>query len=132
MEMPADASEAQQQEVKRQAETIIKEVKDGASFPEIAKKYSLMETDIGFVSERDLEPKVSEFLRRLSPKEVAPVMTPQGIQLIQLLERRSGEALPYEEVAPEIRRLLTQKEMEKQFSIWVKTLRENAHVKIML
>jgi peptidyl-prolyl cis-trans isomerase SurA len=132
MDMPADATEAQQEEIKRQAETVLKEVRDGATFPEVAKKYSLMETDIGFVSENDLEPKVAEFLGRLSPKGVAPVMTPQGIQLIQMLERRSGQARPYEEVAPEIRRLLTQKEMEKQFSVWVKTLRENAHVRIML
>jgi len=130
--MPADATEAQKEEIKRQAETVIKEVKDGATFPEVAKKYSLTETDIGFVSVNDLDPKVSEFLGRLSPKEVAPVMTPQGIQLIQLVERRSGQAQSYEEVAPEIRRILTQKEMEKQFSVWVKTLRENAHVKIML
>ena len=63
---------------------------------------------------------------------MAPVVTPQGIQLIQLLERRSGQARPYEEVAPQIRRMLTQKEMEKQFAVWVKTLRENAHIKIML
>ena len=132
IDIPAEATEAQQEEIKRQADTVLKEVKDGATFPEVAKKYSLMETDIGFVSKKDLEPKVAEFLGQLSPKGVAPVMTRQGIQLIQLLERRGGQARPYEEVAPEIRRLLTQKEMEKQFSIWVKTLRENAHVKIML
>ena len=72
------------------------------------------------------------FWAKLSPKEVAPVVTPQGIQLIQLLERRGGQPRPYEEAAPEIRRILTQQEMEKEFSVWVKTLRENAHIKIML
>jgi parvulin-like peptidyl-prolyl isomerase len=132
MEFPPGATEAQQEEIKRKAETILKEVRDGATFPEVAKKYSLPETDVGFVPEKDLDPKLVQFLGRLSPKEVAPVLTPQGIELIQLLERRSGQAQPYEEVAPEIRRVLTQQEMEKQFSVWVKTLRENAHVKIML
>ncbi len=132
MDLPPGANEAQQEEIKRKAETVIKEVRDGATFPEVAKKYSLAETDVGFVPENDLDPKLVQFLGRLSPKEVAPVMTPQGIQLIQLLERRSGQAQPYEEVAPEIRRVLTQQEMEKQFSVWVKTLRENAHIKIML
>ena len=132
MDVPPGATEAQQEEIKRKAETIIKEVRDGATFPEVAKKYSLAETDVGFVPEKDLDPKLVQFLGRLSPKEVAPVLTPQGIELIQLLERRSGQAQPYEEVAPQIRRMLTQKEMEKQFSVWVKTLRENAHIKIML
>ncbi len=132
MDLPPGATAAQQEEVKRKAETIIKEVGDGATFPEVAKKYSLPETDVGFVPEGDLEPQLVQFLGRLRPKEVAPVMTPQGIQLIQVLERRSGPDRPYEEVAPEIRRILTNQEMEKQFSVWVKTLRENAHIKIML
>jgi peptidyl-prolyl cis-trans isomerase SurA len=132
MDVPPGATEAQQEEIKRKAETIIKEVRDGATFPEVAKKYSLAETDVGFVPENALDPRLAQFLGRLSPKGVAPVMTPQGIQLIQMLERRSGQAQPYEEVAPEIRRVLTQQEMEKQFSVWVKTLRENAHIKIML
>ncbi len=132
IDIPPGATAAQQEEIKRQAETIVKEVAEGATFPEVAKKYSLPETDVGFVSESDLEPQLVQFLGRLKPKEVAPVMTPQGLQLIQMLERRSGQARSYEEVAPEIRRILTQQEMEKQFSVWVKTLRENAHIKIML
>jgi len=129
---PPGATEAQQEEVKKQAENIFNAVKGGATFQDAAQKYSLTATDVGFVPENELDPKLSQFLGKLSPKEVAPVVTPQGIQLIQLLERRSGQAQPYEEVAPQIRRMLTQKEMEKQFSVWVKTLRENAHIKIML
>ncbi|MFZ0051227.1 MAG: SurA N-terminal domain-containing protein [Desulfobaccales bacterium] len=132
IDLPPDATAAQQEEIKRKAETVIKEVIGGATFPEVAKKYSLAEADVGWVSENDLDPRLAQFLRQLSPTGVAPVMTPLGVQLIQLLERRSGQARPYEEVAPEIRRVLTQQEMEKQFSVWVKTLRENALIKIML
>ena len=51
---------------------------------------------------------------------------------MQVVGRRSGEARPFEEVAPEIRRILQQQEMEKYFAEWVKTLREKAHIKIML
>ncbi|MGO9622511.1 MAG: SurA N-terminal domain-containing protein [Desulfobaccales bacterium] len=132
MDMPPGATAAQQEEIKKKAETVVQEVRDGATFPDVAKKYSLQESDVGFVPESDMDPRLAQVLGRLSPKEVAPVMTPQGIQLIQLLERRSGQARPYEEVAPEIRHILNQQEMEKQFSVWVKTLRENAHIKIML
>jgi len=35
-------------------------------------------------------------------------------------------------VAPQIRQLLSRQVMEKQFLEWVKTLREKAHIKIML
>ena len=135
---PPDATEAKKEELKNLAEKIMTEVKSGASFSEVAKKNSLEETDAGFVSQADLEPKFAEFLSRLKPKEVGPALSPQGIQLIQLVERRSGkegpkaEAQSYEEMAPKIRRALQQKGMEKQFFEWVKTLRAKAHIKIML
>jgi peptidyl-prolyl cis-trans isomerase SurA len=130
--IPAGATEAQKEELKKKGETVMAEVKQGASFIEVAAKYSLPEKDLGFVSQNDLEPRLVEFLGRLKLKEVAPVLTPQGIQLIQVVERRSGGARPFEEVAPEIRRALSEKELEKRFSEWVKTLREKAHIKIML
>jgi hypothetical protein len=52
--------------------------------------------------------------------------------LFQLVDRRTGQARSFEEAAPEIRNMLTQKEMEKFFVEWVKTLRGKAHIKIML
>jgi peptidyl-prolyl cis-trans isomerase SurA len=129
---PPSATEAQKEELKKKAETVLGEVKSGLSLQAAAKKYSLEETDVGFVNQTDLDPKLAEFLGRLKPKEVAPALTPEGIQLIQMVERRSGQARSFEEAAPEIRRILQQKEMEKRFTEWVKTLREKAHIKIML
>ena len=129
---PPSATDAQKEELKKKAETVLAEVKTGVSLQDAAKKFSLEETDVGFVNQSDLDPRLAEFLGRLKPKEVAPALTPEGIQLIQLVERRSGQARSYEEAAPEIRRVLQQKEMEKRFSEWVKTLREKAHIKIML
>jgi peptidyl-prolyl cis-trans isomerase SurA len=84
------------------------------------------------VSQSDLDPRLAEFLDQLKPKEVAPIATQEGIQLIQVVGRRSGETRSFEEVAPEIRRILQQQEMEKYFFEWVKTLRDKAHIKIML
>jgi peptidyl-prolyl cis-trans isomerase SurA len=129
---PAGANDAQKEETKKKAEAIMAEIKNGASFPDVAAKYSVEEKDVGFISLTDLDPRLVEFLGHFKPMEVAPALTPQGVQLIQVVERRSGGARPFEEVAPEIRRILSQKEMEKKFSEWVKTLREKAHIKIML
>jgi len=125
-------TEAQKEELKKKAETVIIEVKKGASFKEVAAKLSLDERDVGFVPVSEMDPKLVEFLGRLRPSEVAPALTPQGIQLIQLVERRAGGPRPFEELQGEIRNALSQKEMEKRFGEWVKTLREKAHIKIML
>jgi parvulin-like peptidyl-prolyl isomerase len=84
------------------------------------------------VSQGDLDPRLAEYLEKLKPKEIAPVSSQEGIQLIQVVERRTGESLSFEKMAPEIRRVLEQQEMAKYFSEWAKTLRGKAHIKIML
>ncbi len=132
MPFPTGATKEQQEEVRVKAEAIMSAVKRGESFTDAAAKFSLTPQDVGFVSQNDLDPRLAEFLDRLKPKEVGPVATPQGYQLIQLVARRTGEARSYEEVAPEIRRALQDQEMGKLFTEWVKTLREKAHIKIML
>jgi len=132
MPFPMGASEAQKEEVKKQAESIINAVKRGESLAAAAGQFSLKPTDAGFVSQSDLDPRLAEYLDQLKPKEVAPILTPEGVQLMQVMNRRSGEARPFEAAAPEIRRILQQQEMEKYFAEWVKTLREKAHIKIML
>jgi peptidyl-prolyl cis-trans isomerase SurA len=132
MPFPPGATEAQKEETKQKAETIVNAIKGGESLAEAAGKLSLKASDVGFVSQSDLDPRLAEYLDKLKPKEVAPILTPEGIQLMQVLDRRSGEARPFEAAAPEIRRILQQQEMEKYFGEWVKTLREKAHIKIML
>jgi peptidyl-prolyl cis-trans isomerase SurA len=132
MPYPMGATQEQKEATKEKAETILNAVKRGESFAEAAGKQSLTLSDVGFVSQNDLDPRLAEFLDQLKPKEVGPVATQEGIQLIQVKGRRSGEARPFEEVAPEIRRILQQQEMEKYFTEWARTLREKAHIKIML
>jgi peptidyl-prolyl cis-trans isomerase SurA len=129
---PDGATAAQKEEVKQKAETILNAVKRGESFSEAAGKLSLKPSDVGFVNQADLDPQLGEYLDKLKPKEMVPVVSQAGIQLIQVLGRRSGEARPFEEVAPEIRRIVQQQEMEKYFVEWAKSLREKAHIKIML
>lgn len=129
---PPGATEAQKEEMKQKAETILKEASQGASFPELANKLSVDQSDLGFVALSDINPQLAGRLAQLKPKEVAPVQTPEGFQLFQLVDRRSGQARSFEEAAPEIKNMLMQKELQKYFEEWIKTLREKAHIKIML
>ena len=132
MPFPPGATEAQKEELKQKAETILNAVKRGESLAGAAAQFSLKASDVGFVSQSDLDPRLAEYLDKLKPKEVAPILTQEGIQLMQVVARRSGEARSFEAAAPEIRRILQQQGMEKYFSEWIKTLRGKAHIKIML
>jgi peptidyl-prolyl cis-trans isomerase SurA len=118
---PPGATNEQKEEIKQKTETILKAVRRGESLRETAGKFSLRPTDVGFVPQTDLDPRLAEYLGQLKPKEVAPVETPEGYQLIQVLDRRSGESQPFEAVAPQIRNILMQQEMGKYFMEWVKT-----------
>jgi peptidyl-prolyl cis-trans isomerase SurA len=129
---PADATDAQKEELRKKAESIIKEVQQGGDFQQVARKFSAEATDVGLMAPGDLDPKLAEVLARMKDKEVAPVQTPQGFQLIQVASRQAGDARPFEEVAPKIRNMLMQQHMEKEFTSWIKTLRDKAHIKVML
>lgn len=129
---PPGATAAQKEEVRQKVELILKEIQEGRSFSETARKHLVSEGDLGFIPLSDMAPPLIEYLKRLRPGEVAPVQTPDGFQLIQLVARRSGPPRSYEDAAPEIRRALMRQQMEKRFSEWVKTLREKAFIKIML
>jgi peptidyl-prolyl cis-trans isomerase SurA len=129
---PPGATSEEKDAIRQKAETILNEVKRGEPFMAAAGKLQLTPTDVGFVALSDLDPRLAEYMGQLKPKEIVPVETPDGFQLIQMIGRRVGEARPFEEAAPEIRRILTQQEMEKYFGDWVKTLREKAHIRIML
>lgn len=129
---PPEATTAQKEELRRKVEAILKEVQEGRSFSEAARKYSMSEADLGFIPLGDMAPQLIEYLKRLRPGEVAPVQSPEGFQLIQLVARRSGSPRSFEEVAPEIRRALMRQEVGKRFSEWVKTLKDKAFIKIML
>jgi peptidyl-prolyl cis-trans isomerase SurA len=130
--IPLGATSEQKSAIRQQAETILSETSRGESFKEAAAKLSLTPTDVGFVSLGDLDPRLAQHLGNLKPKEIVPVESPEGYELIQLIGTRSGEARSFDEAAPDIRRILQQQEMDKYFGEWVKTLREKAHIKIML
>lgn len=132
MPYPPGATEAQKEELKQKAAAIITDVKQGISFSAAAAKFSLKPTDVGFVARSDLDPRLAEFLDKMKPHEVGPIQTPAGFQLIQVVGRRNGEAKSFKEVAPQIRNLLMRRAMDKEFAKWVKTLRDKAHIRVML
>jgi len=129
---PPGATQAQKDELQKKAETILQEAQQGTPFKDLAPKFGVPEMDMGFLSQSDMDPKLVEYVQRLKVGGIFPVQTPEGFQLLQLVERRAGLPPSFEEAAPEIRRTLTQKDQERRFSEWLKTLREHAAIKIML
>ena len=132
MPFPPGATAGQKEEVQKRAEAALKDIRLGGSLADVQRKHSLTSQDLGFISQADLNPQLGEAINKLRPGEVAPIQSPEGFQLVVFLGKRSSRPRSFEEVAPEIRRMLSSESRQKQFSEWVKTLREKAHIKIML
>jgi peptidyl-prolyl cis-trans isomerase SurA len=132
MPFPQGATAGQKEEIQKKAETVLKDFRLSGSLAEVQRKHSLPIQDLGFINQADLDPKLGELIGKLRPGEVAPIHNPKGFQLVVLVGRRSGKPPSFEEAAPEIRNILSSQTTQKQFGEWVKTLREKAHIKIML
>ena len=65
MPYPMGATQEQKEATKEKAETILNAIKRGESFEEAAGKQSLTPSDVGFVSQNDLDPRLAEFLDQL-------------------------------------------------------------------
>lgn len=129
---PPGATEEQKKEIQQKTEAVLKDLRLGRSLAEVQQKHSIASQDLGFINQADLDPRIGAVMNKLRPGEIAPLQSPQGFQLVILVGRRSGKPRSFEEVAPEIRRLLASQALQKQFVEWVKTLRGKAHIKVML
>ncbi len=133
MPFPPGAGEAQKQEMRKKIELILQEHRQGASLNALAQKHGVMLQDLGYVSTRDLDPELAQFLSELKPRETAPVETLEGFRLVQVVDRQDGgRSRSFEEAEPEIRAFLQRQKMEKAFQDWIKNQKDRAHIKIMM
>jgi peptidyl-prolyl cis-trans isomerase SurA len=129
------------QDARKRAEEIRTRVLDGESFKELAKSFSNLPSakdggDIGMIKKEEMAPYMRDTVLAMRPGEISPIVeTESGYQFFKLLSVRDGDMVvlaPYESVRDEIRDRLYQQEMEEQYDIWVKELREKAYIKEFL
>jgi peptidyl-prolyl cis-trans isomerase SurA len=132
-----DANAAQQEEIRAQAEKAMTEAQKGEDFDKLIKTYSKPmpgspSGDLGYIRQADLDPKFFEFLSNLKTGEVVPLKTPQGFQIIKLIDAKTGYIVELKEVRPKIEEALEREQMTKLFSEHLKDARKRALVKITL
>jgi peptidyl-prolyl cis-trans isomerase SurA len=129
------------QDAGKRAEEIRARVLDGESFKELAKSFSNLPSakdggDIGMIKKEEMAPYMRDTVLAMRPGEISPIVeTESGYQFFKLLSVRDGDMVvlaPYESVRDEIRDRLYQQEMEEQYDIWAKELREKAYIKEFL
>jgi peptidyl-prolyl cis-trans isomerase SurA len=129
------------EEARKTAEEIRARVMAGESFSELAKTYSNLPSAadggaIGLLKKDEMAAYMRETVLAMKPGEISPIVdTGNAFQFFKLLSVRDGDMVikaPYESVKGEIRDMLYRQEMEELYTEWVKSLREQAYIEIIL
>ena len=129
------------EEARKTAEEIRARVLAGESFSELAKSYSNLPSaadggSIGYLKKDEMSGYMRETVLAMKPGEISPIVdTGSAFQFFKLLSVRDGDMVikaPYDSVKGEIREMLYRQEMEEQYAEWVKSLREQAYIEVIL
>ncbi|GGH33830.1 peptidylprolyl isomerase [Paenibacillus segetis] len=123
--------------VKTEAEAndIIKELKGGADFAELAKTKSLDEAtkanggDTGFFAKEEQEEALSEAAFKLEKDEISgAVKTSEGYHVIKLTDRKEAHTATLEEKKEEIRKSLVGQQVSSMSGTWLQDIRSKAKI----
>ncbi len=119
-------------------EDIRQKIANGSDFQEMAKAHSLASNAsdggaLGVFDINSFSQAIRDAVKDLKVGETSEVIpTGQGFQLIYVKEIMMADGQTLEQAKDQIYELLYKKEVEKKFKIWINSLKENAHVKILL
>jgi peptidyl-prolyl cis-trans isomerase D len=101
-------SDAEKKTLQAKAEDLLKQLKNGADFAELAKKNSQDSTaeqggDLGWFVKNQMIPEFDTVAFTLKPKELSGVVTsPSGYHIIQVMEKDPAKLKSFEEVKDEL------------------------------
>jgi parvulin-like peptidyl-prolyl isomerase len=134
---PASTSE-QRAQIREKAEAVLKQLKKGADFAELAQKESndissIKGGDIGSFHTGETVPEFEEAVKNLKVGEMSGVVeTMYGFHIIKLTDKKEPRQLQYEEMKEKIKAQLTEKEKDRLFNQWMETLRAKAKISYQL
>ena len=113
-------TDAEVEEIKKKAEDVLKQVKKGGKFEDLAKKYSEdpgskdKGGDLSWITQGQTVPEFEKTAFSLSPGQVSDlVKTQYGFHIIKVLEKDTAHTKPFEEVKDSLRAPLLLSQADK-------------------
>jgi peptidyl-prolyl cis-trans isomerase C len=136
VEESADA--ATKKKIKDQAEAVLKQVKAGADFGEMAKKHSADGSaqqggDLNFFTKGQMVPAFDQAAFAMKPGEVSDIVTTQfGYHIIKVTERRAASTVPFEQVSDRIKEYLTEQQKQQKVEAFIASLKQKAKIEVLV
>jgi len=122
--------EADQQEVRKELEDVLKEIKEKDNFAEMAGKYSSCPEnggDLGFFPRGQMVPEFEEVVFSMEPGEVSEVFETQfGLHIAKVIEKADAIPCKLEDVTEVIEKELLEQAQQKEIEKFVDTEKEKA------
>lgn len=134
----AGASAAEESEQKSRADAFFARARRGEDFEALVRELSDPPArdsggDLGFFKRGQFVAEFEKAAFGTLPGQVAaPVRTPLGWHVIQVVERKSADERTPDQVERDLREQLLAEEMERAFKRYVSELRSSAHVEVRL
>jgi peptidyl-prolyl cis-trans isomerase D len=121
--MTVGKPDAEVEEIKKKAADILQQIKKGAKFEDLAKKYSEdpgtkdKGGDLGFIGQGQTVPEFEKTAFSLNPGQVSDlVRTQYGFHIIKVLEKEAAHTKTFDEVKESLRTPLLLSQADKQAS----------------
>jgi peptidyl-prolyl cis-trans isomerase C len=120
---------------RQEAEDLLRRIKRGESFEELAKKHSISPEadqggDLGFFGRGDM-PEEFDVVFSLQVGETSGIVqSPYGYHIFQVVAKRGEKESNFDEVKERIRKMIAQQEEEKVFQRWLKKARKKASITV--
>ncbi|MFO7558870.1 MAG: peptidylprolyl isomerase [Desulfobacterales bacterium] len=131
-----DAPQSEKIIARKKIETILKRIRNGEKFSDLAKKFSEGPAgeaggELGYIEQKNMAQPFSDAAFSLNTGKTSEIIeTPAGFHLIQVTDKKPERDSTYEEAKIEIDRLLAQKKLNENIKSCLEELRQNAGIEI--
>jgi len=136
--IPNGATPEEIREIRKRCQRVLEKIKGGEDFGEMALLYSQDGSAkdrgvLGYFKKGELLPAFEKEAIRLQIGEVSGIIrTEYGFHLIKLLDRKGGDAPPFEEIKEKVFADYLDREKEKAIQQFLSTLKEKSVIDIRL
>lgn len=136
--MPVVQDPAEEKDTRARMELVLQQLKKGAPFDEMAQKFSMADNandggELGVFFLSDLSAGVQAAVRELKKGKFSGIVKSNGnLQIFFLEDITRTKKQKLEDVVDNIKKRLYDQAVNKKFKKWLKTMRDNAHIRIIL